>query len=209
MPERRRPIEAPCVLLVEGEDEKRFFCGFVDRTVPGKQVQVIAAGGKYSFQNDLEAIVKDAGFDEVRWLGIVQDADTDAQSALQRIQSALTGVELPVPSAAWVPTPTNTVPVVVAIVLPDGSSPGDLEDLLLRAVERDEPSRMKCIDAYFDCLQMNGVQQPRQVSKAKTHAYLSSLERPDLQLGVAAQAGLLPLGSSTFDALRELIAGED
>ncbi|GAG10924.1 unnamed protein product, partial [marine sediment metagenome] len=43
MPEGRRPIEAPRVLIVEGEDEARFFRGFVDRTVPGKRVQVIAA----------------------------------------------------------------------------------------------------------------------------------------------------------------------
>ncbi|GAG22263.1 unnamed protein product, partial [marine sediment metagenome] len=174
---------------------------------PGKRVQVIAAGGKHSLQNNLAAIVKDRGFDKVRWLGIVQDADTDAQSALQRIQSALTAVGLPFPSAAWVPTKTE--PAVVAIVLPDGSSVGDLEELLLRAVERDEPSCMKCIDAYFDCLEVNGVQQPRQLSKAKAHAYLSSLEHPDRQLGVAAQAGLLPLGSSTFDGLRELISGQD
>jgi len=207
VPEGRRRIHSPRVLIVEGDDEARFFCGFVDRTVPGKRVQVIAAGGKHSLQNNLGAIVKDRGFDKVRWLGIVQDADTDAQSALQRIQSALTAVRLPFPSDAWVPT--NTDPRVVAIVLPDGSSPGDLEDLLLRVVERDEPSRMKCIDSYFDCLEVNGVQQPRQLSKAKAHAYLSSLERPDLQLGVAAQAGLLPLGSRSLDGLRELISGQD
>jgi len=207
MREERRQIESASLLLVEGEDEKRFFCGFVDRTVPGKQVQVIAAGGKYSLQNNLEVIVKDRGFDEVRWLGIVQDADTDAQGALQRIQSALETVGLPVPSASWVPT--NTDPAVVAIVLPDGSSPGDLEELLLRAVEREDPARMKCVTGYFDCLEVNDVQQPRQLSKAKTHAYLSSLEPPDLQLGLAAKRGVLPLKSSAFERLRQLISGQD
>ncbi len=93
----------------------------------------------------------------------------------------------------------------MACVLPDGQSQGDLEELIWRALET-QPATT-CISAYFDCLENNGLPLPRQLSKARVHAYLASLPRPELRLAEAAEAHALPftLSSPVFDAFRALL----
>jgi hypothetical protein len=163
-----------------------------------------AVGGKPVLAANLAAIPLTPGFTQVRWLGVAQDADEDADAAFVRIRDALRRVGLPEPSRVW--ETTSTTPVVVAFVLPDGAAPGDLETLVWRAVAG-EPAT-PCVDAYMDCLShAAGAAVPRQEWKARVHAYLASLSRPDLRLGEAAENTLLPLGSPMFDPLVNLIPG--
>jgi hypothetical protein len=97
-----------------------------------------------------------------------------------------------VPERAWEPRGSADRSLqVVAFVWPDGSSTGDLEQMLW-SVLAGEPAAA-CVEQYIECMQRGPGGVPRQAYKARVHAYLASLERPDVRLGEAAEANLLPI----------------
>ena len=194
-------ITASSLLLVEGEEEARFWDALL--AARGRSgIKTLALPGKYGLAGNLAAVMLTPGFDRIRWLGIAQGADDDPRAAFDRIRDALTRANLPVPPQAWVPT--STVPAVVAFVLPDGANPGDLETLVWQSVAGSPAAA--CVDAYLACLALpGGPGAPRQEWKARVHAYLASRPRPDLRLGEAAQRSELPLDSAAFDRFVSLI----
>lgn len=199
MPGPPLAIKAANLLLVEGEEETRFFDALLkERGRNDVQVHWI---GKSDLPKNLAAYPKTPGFHEVRWLGLAQDADENPGAAFQRICTALQAVGLPVPPQSW--EAAGSSPQIVAFVWPDGQTSGDLEALVYRTIEGEPVAT--CVEAYFECLPNAGTKRPRQIHKAKLHAYLASREPPDLRLAEAAEAGLLPLSSPIFDQFLHLL----
>jgi hypothetical protein len=196
MPPRLRPIACPNLLLVEGEEEERFWNALL-RVRERSDIQVQAVGGKYSLTTNLPALPRVRGFTQVRRIGVAQDADDDPNAAYDRICSALNLAGLAIPRRSW--EVASGSPEVVALVLPDGGRTGDLESLVWESVAG-EPA-VPCVEAFFTCLAGAGVSLPRQMSKARVHAYLATLEPPDRRLGDAAAGSLLLLHSPVFDRL--------
>lgn len=192
MAERSFVIGSPYLLLVEGIEEVRFWAALL-KVHSRNDIQTLAAAGKTRLATELSTIVQTPGFDDVRWLGVAQDADDNSGAAFDRIRSALRAASLSVPNRPW--EQIGSSPEVVAFVLPDGQNTGDVETLVWQAVQG-EPA-VPCVNAYFECLRTVGM-LPRQLSKARIHAYLASLNRPDQRLGEAAEAGVLPLNSPVF-----------
>lgn len=188
------------LLLVEGEDERRFLEVLL-RLAGKDDVQVLAYGGKNSLSAQFPAVMRTPGFDRVTWLGIAQDADLDAAAAFQRVHDVLTRNAHPAPTQPW--RVQSGQPATVVLIWPDGVRHGDLEELVWDAIVQTAPAAATCVAAYFQCLGTVSPQSPS--SKARVHAYLASLARPDHRLGTAAQAGLLPLSSAVFDPFRSLL----
>jgi hypothetical protein len=196
MPPRLRPIERPNLLLVEGEEEERFWSALL-RVRARSDIQVQAVGGKFSLTTNLPTLARIRGFAQVRRLCVAQDADDDAGAAFDRICSALGMAGLVVPRRSW--AVAEGQPDIVALVLPDGINPGDLESLVWESVAG-EPV-VSCIEPFMTCLANAGIPVPRQQSKARVHAYLATLDPPDRRLGDAAADSLLLLGSPVFDRI--------
>ena len=199
-------IQQPRILLVEGPDDQAFFNNLIEKkqTPP---LQII----QYSEQNKLGVFLRDVltksdQFSElVEVLGIVKDADTTYQSAFQSIQDSLRVANLPVPDAPLeVAEPSGDgIPKVVAYVMPDNNSKGDLENLCLEAV-RDHPA-LACVDQYFNCLHSKGY-VPRQESKARLRVFLSANpDNPNLLIGQAIAAGVLPWDSPAFEDVHKFL----
>ena len=112
---------------------------------------------------------------------------------------------LSVPERLLVSTGSN--PQVIVMILPDGTSPGMLEDLCLQAVTADPGTgpAMNCVGKYFECLESQAIPPPNNMSKARVHTYLASRPEPDLRLGEAAQEGYLPWNDPTFNQVRQFI----
>ena len=189
------------LLIVEGEDERRFFTALL-KHMDIKDIQVLPIGGKTQIHSKLKAITSTAYFRKrVESLVIVRDADSNPQSAFQSVCTALQKAGLPIPSKLMAFTPTK--PKVGIIVLPDGDSAGMLEDLCLRAVGN-EPV-MECIEQYFSCLEQKGISLPRNMSKAKIHVYLASKPEADKRLGEASEAGYWPWGNQVFEKIKQFL----
>jgi hypothetical protein len=190
-------ISCSKLLLVEGSDEECFWTAVLDVRAIG-DIQVYGIGGKDKIRPNLKAVRNTPGFDDVRWLGVVQDADDDADAACDRIRGALRDAGLPFPDECWRLEPGDLT--VVACVLPGGGDTGNLELLVKRSLAS-QPAAA-CVDAYLECCGSAG---SGKFWKAWVHAYLASLDPPDKRLGHAALGGLLDLRSPVFDDLVSLI----
>lgn len=200
--ETKQPIDIqhPHLLIVEGEEDKRFFEALIEY-MKLTDVQVLAYCGKTNLRKFLRALVASSGFLKLISLGVVRDADENPQAAFQSVCDALKYVGLPTPHKPL--EIAGKKPAVTVIILPEPDSPGSLEDLCLKAVA-DHPA-MTCVDKFFECLKKRGLCLPDNMSKAKVQAFLASKHRP-LRLGEAAEAGYWPLDHQVFQPVKDIIA---
>lgn len=202
-------MESDSLLLVEGIDDARFFMAFLRDGLNTTNVQIVQVGGNQRFRTFLaETLLVSENLTNLRRLGIVTDADTNAAAAFQRIRSALADAGFPAPRQVWDTAQSNSLGVSVA-VLPDGSAPGDLEALCLSSLAGDPLTT--CVDQYIACARAAG-RQISEPNKARLHAYLAASGRqPGLRLGEAAAAGLWDWQSPAFNRIRQFLldlAGE-
>lgn len=203
-------VKSDVLLLVEGIEDARFFNAILCRLLKRTDVQVARVKGKDNFRPFLiNLLPKSKGFSRLRRLGIIRDADCNATSTLQSLRDALTDAKLPAPLQAWKTEHSGQLGVTFAI-LPDESSPGNLEDLCLRSITN-SPERI-CVDQYIKCRESAGAQiANNRLAKSKVYAYLAvgrDSAAPGLRLGEAADAGVWNWGDPAFqrivDFLKEL-----
>ena len=200
MQQRTIKIDSPKQLLVEGTDEELLFPRLIQH-LEIESLQVQNYRGKNNLRNFLRDLVDVVSFDSVECIGIVQDADGGAQSALQSVQSHLQNANLPVPGTYLVPS--EYTPITSVFIMPDNSGNGALEKLCL-AVLADDPA-MACVEDFIKCVNENVSAQPRQQDKARIHAFLASREDPELRLGEAAQRGYIPWNHPAFADLAQFL----
>jgi hypothetical protein len=197
-----KEIKRPKLLIVEGRDDELFFSAFCHH-LGLNDIQVLHIGGKTKLPSHLKALKKATDFSRVTALGIIRDADEDANAAFQSVCSALQHAGLPIPPKPM--TPSSGRPRVSVMILPDNQSPGALEDVCLKALVG--TPAMLCVGEFFCCLRRYNLPPPRNLSKAKVLAYLTSMPEPDKRLGESAQAGYWDQhwNHSVFDALRNFL----
>jgi hypothetical protein len=89
------------------------------------------------------------------------------------------------------------------LLLPDGSTPGTLETLCLRAVSANPI--VVCVEEYLQCVERGLGSVPGHRDKARVHAFLASRERPELRVGEAADAGYWPWDDPCFDHVKHFL----
>ena len=190
-------VEGQVILLVEGTDDARFFDAFL-RHLNISQVQIVSVNGADNFAPFLKnTLITAPGYPKLRQLALARDADDNARAAFQSIGSALAGAGLPVPAAPFQTSAMGQLSVSVAI-LPDGETPGNLEDLCLRSVN--DRLALECVEQYLACRNMGSVPGGR-LSEARLHSYLAVSDEPGLRLGEAADAGVWDWGSPALQPL--------
>jgi hypothetical protein len=198
MPVNTVAIVKPKLLLGEGKEEVRFFNALLAE-LRITDVQAVEYGGKNQLKDYVEALAQTpvSGFTRLVSLAVTRDADTDARAAFASVGSALANAGLAVPGSHGLLAGTN--PQVGVWILPDGSTPGMLEDLCLAAVQTDPA--LQCVDEYFQCVQKRAGRQPNNMAKARLHAWLASQTEPDKRLGEAAEKRYWPWNSTAFQPL--------
>lgn len=193
-------IEQAKLLVVEGADDARLFNALL-RHIGVSGIQVVDAGGKNNIRQTLRVIAQSPGFSAVSSIGVVRDADVNADSAFQSVRDALRAANLPSPDA---PLSLAEGDIRVAVLIaPYGESSGAIEDVCLESVAGD--AAMGCVQDYFSCLNDNGVEQPGNMPKAEAQAFLASRERPGLRLGEAASAGYWDFDHIAFEPFKTLL----
>ena len=196
----RGPIESEIQILVEGNDQRNFFEAFIDH-LSLANIQIHNFGGVGQLRDFLEGLVDATGFQAVKSVGIVRDAETSAQAAFQSVQSSLRNAGLSVPNR-----PEDRIgssPAVTVLILPGNDRPGMLETLLCQSFAGD-PEEI-CIDDFFRCVEaLPGVpiQRPH---KARARAYLATKPEPHLSVGVAAKRDYWDLNHHVFNQVRQFL----
>ena len=196
----RGPIESEIQILVEGNDQRNFFEAFIDH-LSLANIQIQNFGGVDQLHDFLEGLVDVTGFQAVKSVGIVRDAETSAQAAFQSVQSSLSNAGLPVPNQPE--RRAGSSPAVTVLILPDNNRPGMLETLLNETFANTPVD--DCINAFFGCVEdASGVplQRPH---KARARAYLATKPEPHLSVGVAAKRDYWDLDHPVFDQLRQFL----
>ena len=195
-------IEQAKLLVVEGNDDKRLFNALL-RHIDVSGIQVVDAGGKDNIRQTLKVITQSTGFSAVSSIGVVRDADVNADSALQSVRDALRDANLPSPDA-----PLSLVEdgiKVVVLIAPYDKSSGTIEDVCLESVAGD--AAMGCVQDYLNCIKdsVAEAERPNNLRKAKLQAFLASRKRPGKRLSEAAEAGYWDFEHTAFDPFKQLL----
>jgi hypothetical protein len=190
-------LQMPKLLLVEGKDDECFFCALVE-FLQIEDIQVAGVGGKGQFRGQLQAIIKDDDFSKVISLGVIRDADNNPEDAFKSVRDSLRAVGLTPPQRPILSTKGR--PKVTVMIVPSLNRKGALEDLCLDALV-DDPA-LKCVNQYFECLDNQNIEPPRELSKAKIRVFLSSRRDPTLPLGISAQKGYWHLDHKAFEKVK-------
>lgn len=156
-------ITEPFVLAVEGVEETRFFSALalhlgLTRVYPHDMK------GKAKWGQKLTVLKQDEGFENVRALGLVRDADDSPEDARRSVRDALRAAGLPSPDRPLTAATSDDGRLTVAfMILPDGNSSGALENLCLRAVRGDPATA--CVELYFECIAEAGLPLPSNMPK--------------------------------------------
>ncbi len=168
------PIIKSKILLVEGKDEVYVFGELLSDLNLYDGIQLIDMGGKDQFEDRIQELVNTrSGFENIKSIGIVRDADNHPKATFDSICSVLKKVKLPKPKAPL--QPAEGPPKVAIMIIPDEHSKGMLENVCLDSVS-DDPA-MVCVDEFFDCLKANHpVLSENVIPKARVRAFLASRE---------------------------------
>lgn len=196
-------IEKAKLLIAEGKDEENVFSKLI-KHIGLQGVQVIGRGGKTQFRSLLRLLKEDPAFSTVESLGYARDADTDYHAAFQSVCNVLQAEGLPVPTEARTPTSGTPPPRVTVMILPWDNRNGVLEDVCLASVKEDPA--MTCVDAYLTCVCEQGGSSPRNLSKAKAHAFMASRTEPCVRVGEGALKGYWNFDHPAFDQIKEFLA---
>jgi hypothetical protein len=196
----RRQITESRLLIGEGIEEVRFF-GALLAHLGINDMHVEHYGGKNGLSSYLKTLKVRPGWSALNGLGITRDADDDASKAFQSVCSMLNNAGLSMPGAPGIVAGTN--PRISVLILPDGNNAGMLEDLCFSAVQTNPEAQ--CIEDFIACVQGTTGRQPGTKAKARMHAWLSSLDKPDLRLGEAAQRGYIPWDSHIFQHVKSFL----
>ena len=159
------PTNRSRIVVVEGPEDKTFFCGLAEHLGIKDQLHFVACNGKDSLKTYLANILIDTNYSRVHHIGIICDNDyPDSRNGNATIQVLHDEIDaanhevsgnfresrkLPKPSKPRVPV--GTKPKVSVLLLPDDDRDGMLENLVLDAIGEDEIT--KCTDAFFACLE--------------------------------------------------------
>ena len=167
------------------------------------EVEISSFGGVTELRGFLSAVWNAPNArTTIEAIGIVRDAESDADSAFESARAAISALGLCPPDG-----PLQVVgqkPRVGALILPPGQSAGMLEDVCLDAVHEDPA--MLCVEEYLECVQKRVTDWPNiNRSKAKVQAFLASRYEPGLLLGQAAERGDWDWSKRTFWQIKQFV----
>ncbi|OFW28784.1 MAG: hypothetical protein A3J28_06180 [Acidobacteria bacterium RIFCSPLOWO2_12_FULL_60_22] len=154
--ENTRDFTARNLVLCEGKADAAFFRHLLDANqILGFQIgfpsreTAVGQFGYTGFQKHLEGIKARRGFADLQNIIIVRDSDLDPDhSFLDVCNHVRDAGGYVVPDAPGTPSGQN--PAITILLIPSSTEMGNLETLLLRAVNHDE-KLTPCLDTYFGC----------------------------------------------------------
>ncbi len=184
------------LLLVEGSDDEHVMLALFkahslpqtfDITKPHAR-----QGGVDELLKSLPVRLKQSGLER---LGVVVDADEDAQRRWQAIKSILTTAGCAGLPAAPISTGTLAQipdgPKVGVWIMPDNSASGMLESFLKFLAPQDDPL-LHHVDTFINSIPGGAARCPAvRIPKARIHAWLAVQEEPGKPLGQAITAKYL------------------
>lgn len=186
------------LLLVEGPDDKHVVEHLRRRLAPDLAFCCRSTSGSDPL---LRAIPLEVRPDDRIALGILMDADMDVSARWQSIDDRLRKEGVRLPSRPKVGGTIIEGDLRVGVwLMPDNSTPGELEDFVAELVPTDDPV-WPLAERYIDSISKEDRQfSPGKELRARLHAWLATRQEPQ-KMGAAIRAGSLDATSSPAKAL--------
>lgn len=197
------------LIVCEGIDARNFFATMIEslsfRHVDKRfanDIQVLDYGGNNDLTGYLEFLPGLEGYDKVKTLLIVRDAENDADAARKSIENSLrkNGLSVPKECGCW----ESGDPWVAYLLFPtldDEPTDGALEDLCYKIINEENREALSDeIEQFLDDMKTNhGFEYPR-IFKNRMHTYFSIKDKyVSDKIGEAAKA-------NAFDWESELLS---
>ena len=196
------------VLLVEGQDDEhvvQHLC-LRSQSMPPFHIE-----NKFNVDKLLDSIKQEVRVPGRKAVGILVDANDRLESRWQAVTDRLEQAGLKVPHspelAGTIIDGTTRTPRVGIWLMPDNTSPGELENFVSEMIPNDDPVWPRS-QSYIDGIPKSDRKfTEKKVPRAKVHAWLATREEPR-KMGVAIRAQDLrvdgPLSTTFANWLREL-----
>lgn len=172
-------------------------------------VRVEVFEGKDQLPDYLTTLNLRPGFDDLKVLAIVRDADEDAQAAFASVSGQVTRSGLHAPdvhgrfvSGQSFDSRSRSIGIFIA---PDGIAPGALESLYLQSVG--EGPVVACVREFMQCVgpELRHI-RVAQFANAEVHAWLAACPDPGILPGQALDANYINRNSQAFGPLRQFLS---
>ena len=212
-----RKIEHEHIIICEGRDEQNFLLSFLKSSEMqrkdqrlGENVGVLNFGGNDELPIFLKNIRNTPGYNKVKTILIMRDAETSVTQAIDQIGSALerSGFALPERTGYWSDAKEVKVAFLLFPDLNDNPTEGTLEDLCLRLLKEEYQPEI-VIDKISDimsCLKNKGVRYFKHDFKTRLHSFFSLTDGfVGSKVGEAARYGAFNWESIELEYLYKMI----
>jgi len=136
----------------------------------------------------------------LRSIGVVRDADDDAQSSFQSVCDGIShvGCQPPARHGEF----SSATPSIGVFVVPDGSG-GAIETICKQSVMGTDAA--ECVEEYLECLTTRDALRSRNPDKTFAHAYLAAGQDPTARVVEGALQGAWNVQSPAFEGLCSFI----
>ena len=172
-------FEKEKVVIVEGKDDMYFFESLLEKSEID-DIQVFCFKGKGDFKNKFQYISDISGFNKVKKVVAVLDADENYQNTKQSIEDNINKIF----KASNEPlTFSLDNPSVAYFIMPNNKDKGMMETLCI-ASQKDNPA-MKQVNRFIGEVDSDNAikEKPKNKDKAKAQAYLSVM--PSIAYGMS------------------------
>ncbi len=205
------------LILCEGMDECLFFCWYLqseekkaDDQRLSENIQILDFGGNEQLEAFLNIIKNTPGYELVKNLIIIRDAEKDAGKAVRDIQKALSaaGFSTPDSPCKWT---DGGEPSTAFLILPSLKSEpidGTLEHLCMKIIKEEYSPKVVigAVSSAMDKLKEEGIREFPHDFKSKIHGFFSMTDKfVGNKIGEAARIGAFDWNSEELAEFRNLL----
>ena len=207
---RRKWKGEPCVLFVEGHSDLTFYAEMLEDLRLEKKcfIQNLGGKGRNKLRQEVSLLLKPDNLAQVRFAGVILDADENADAAFRMAHDALQaalGVSVPAVSR-WTDAEEGRTRFGIHVVGGD-PAPGEVESLAWVAWKETPGNEglSACVEEFMACAKARG-ERLASPDKVRIGAMLAVRNEEDPRLGPAARAKCFHLSAPGFASLREFLA---
>lgn len=205
------------LILCEGNDEKWFFIWYLQYLIDQNHselecIQFEDIGGNEDIKKQLGLWKLVSGFEQLETIGIIRDAEKNADAAVRSIEQCFADNDLTVPTDSFTLGVSENGPNTIYGLLPGFDENGilqngTLEDLCLQILKDEQSeSKMDMIKEHLTEIQSKFDYRINHIHKSKLHTYFASDDKLiGSKIGEAAKIGAFDFESQRLMPFRKMI----
>lgn len=217
MPYVHNRIEKKYLIICEGIDTMGFLIHYLnspclkDDMRFSNDIQACNMGGIHDLSRFIGTLKNLEGFDEVRQILVLRDAETDVQAAVRAVKKSFQENSLPVPGGCnqWKSSVDNSIKTAFTLLpnCSDCPATGTIEDLCWAILKDENAEEMKKdVQSFISQIIQKYDSIGSHEHKSRVHTYFSlNKDYISLKIGEAAKAGAFNWESEKLSALRKVI----